>query len=71
MKIINKGSHATIDEVHDGERFEDNHYIDSCKLIISFIKAEHNGQYELLCRDYDKMTKETNKLEIKGSENDD
>lgn len=55
IKIVNKGSHATIDEVHDGERFEDNHYIESCKAIIKFIKNEYNGQFELLSSDYDKM----------------
>lgn len=55
IKIVNKGSHATIDEVHDGEHFEDNHYIESCKAIIKFIKKEYNGQYELLSSDYDKM----------------
>ena len=55
MKIVNKGSHATIDEVHDGEHFEDNHYIDSCKAIIKFIKKDYNGQFELLSNDYDKM----------------
>lgn len=55
MKIVNKGSHATIDEVHDSEHFEDNHYIDSCTAIIKFIKKDYNGQYELLSSDYDRM----------------
>lgn len=55
MKIVNKGSHATIDVVHDGEQFEDNNYIECCKVIIKFIKKEYNGQYELLNTDYAKM----------------
>ena len=55
MKIVNKGSHATIDVVHDGEQFEDNNYIECCKAIIKFIKKEYNGQYELLNTDYAKM----------------
>lgn len=60
MKIVNKGSHATIDEVHDGEHFEDNHYIESCKAIIKFIKKDYNGQFELLSTDYDRINQINN-----------
>ena len=49
--IINKGSHATIEIVHDNELFEDNHYIKCCNTIIEIIRTKYNGQYNFLTND--------------------
>lgn len=49
--IINKGSHATIEIVHDNEYFDDEHYVKCCKTIIEIIKTKYRGQFELLSFD--------------------
>ncbi len=49
--IINKGSHATIEIVHDNEYFDDKHYVKCCKTIIEIIKTKYSGQFELLSFD--------------------
>lgn len=49
--IINKGSHATIEIVHDNEYFDDEHYIKCCKTIMEIIKTKYSGQFELLSFD--------------------
>ncbi len=53
--IINKGSHATIDVVHDDEEYEDSDYINCCKVIIKYIKVAYLGQYDYLSSNYSKL----------------
>ena len=53
--IINKGSHATIDIVHDDEEYEDSDYINCCKVIIKYIKVAYLGQYDYLSSNYSKL----------------
>ncbi|MGE5456553.1 MAG: AAA family ATPase [Ignavibacteriales bacterium] len=61
--IVNKGSHATLEIVHDNELFDDKQYIKCCNTIIAIIKDKYNGQYNLLTKDIDlevKIKIETN-----------
>ncbi|MDD2409295.1 MAG: AAA family ATPase [Bacilli bacterium] len=51
--IVNKGSHATLEIVHDNELFDDKQYIKCCNTIIAIIRDKYNGQYNLLTKDID------------------
>lgn len=59
--IINKGSHATIENVLDDETFEDTDYINCCEVIIKYIYVNYEGQYNLLSMDYTNTSKLNNK----------
>lgn len=61
--IINKGSHATIEIVHDNEYFDDIHYVKCCKTIIEIIKTKFKGQFEFLSFD---KTKEISVEKLNG-----
>lgn len=53
-KIINKGSHATIENVLDDEMYVDLDYIYCCDAIIRYLKKSYIGQYNLVSFEYDK-----------------
>lgn len=55
--IINKGSHATIDIVHDDEEYDDLEYINCCAVIIKYLKIAYTGQYEYLSTNYNNIKK--------------
>lgn len=59
--LINKGSHATIDIVHDDEEYVDSDYINCCKLIIKYLKVSYTGQYDYLCTNYNNENIANNK----------
>ncbi len=60
--LINRGSHATIDIVHDDEEYIDSDYTNCCKLIIKYLQVSYIGQYNYLCENYKKEKTMNNKL---------
>lgn len=65
--LVNKGSHATLEIVHDNELFDDRQYIKCCNTIIAIIRSKYNGQYNLLTKDIDLdiKTKTDSSIEVK------
>jgi wobble nucleotide-excising tRNase len=58
-RLINKGSHANIETVHDNEPYEDSHYEQACNTLIKYIEIKYNGQFDLIKNEYAK-TQQTN-----------
>ena len=66
--IVNKGSHATLEIVHDNELFDDKQYIKCCNTIIAIIRDKYNGQYNLLTKDIDLEIKSNTDISIEVKE---
>ncbi len=50
--LINKGSHASINEIFDKETYEDKDYQDACDITIKIIQYKFPSQYDFLSSNY-------------------
>lgn len=65
--LINKGSHASLNEIDDGETYDDNDYKEACDITIKIVRYRYAMQYNYIESIYNNSSNNSNTNKIKTS----